>query len=220
MHKTLLGSTAIVGSGLLLLAACEPQPEANATNATAEPAAERPVAPQQDTLPAEPGVEQQLAGWPQEHQEVAREMMEQYGEPDQIGEHRIIWQNSGPWNETVIFREEVQHDFPMPHPDFMTQSIDYDVPPEMFSELARFTGSIYPDRTAGTLTAKCDKEGPNFLSVNLANDIIAGERTVEEARDFYADAIQRDMDGEEVPYMMELQFEPHTDTGDPDQAVM
>ena len=53
---------------------------------------------------------------------------------------------------------------------------------DQLDELARFNGSLVAERTRGTLTARCDSEAMNFLAINLANDIVTGKRTVEEAR--------------------------------------
>jgi hypothetical protein len=60
-------------------------------------------------------------------------------------------------------------------------TIDYD-------EVAKFDGSVYPDRTKGEASAMCHKEAMTFLSLNLLNDIATGKRSVEDAKLFYAQA--------------------------------
>jgi hypothetical protein len=45
------------------------------------------------------------------------------------------------------------------------------------------------------MAARCDKEAANFLALNLAHDILTGERTVDEARAFYGDTMQAVMGG-------------------------
>ena len=64
----------------------------------------------------------------------------------------------------------------------VSQTINYDVPPEKLPELAEFDGSLIVYRTAGQVTASCDNESANFLAVNLMHDIVTGRRTAEEAR--------------------------------------
>lgn len=162
-----------------------------------------------------------LRTWPAKSAEVARSAMEAYGQPDEVAESMLIWHNSGPWKMTVAHRDPVQHDFPVPHPDLLEQFIDYEVPPEMFDELAMYDGSVVAERTRGVMSARCDKIGANFLAINLAHDIVAGTRTVEEARSFYAEAIKKAMDGEMHDYMKGFQFElPRGPTGDADTSVL
>lgn len=54
------------------------------------------------------------------------------------------------------------------------------------------------------------KEGANFLALNLANDVIESERTVDEARAYCAQTIQKVKQGEEPEYAQDLQFETQT----------
>ena len=56
------------------------------------------------------------------------------------------------------------------------------MPPEKFSELAKFDGSLIVERTAGEVSARCDMEATNFLALNMMHEIVSGKRTAEEAR--------------------------------------
>ena len=56
------------------------------------------------------------------------------------------------------------------------------MPPEKFSELAKFDGSLIVERTAGEVSARCDMEATNFLALNMMHEIVSGKRTDEEAR--------------------------------------
>lgn len=159
--------------------------------------------------------------WPETSREVAQTMMDKYGEPDEQTPSRLIWNNTGPFNHTIVYRDEVQHDFPMPHKDVLEQIINYDVPVDMFDDLARYDGSVIAERTKGTLAARCDKEGANYLALNLANDIIEGKRNVDEAREYYANAIMKMMQGEKDDYLTGLQFKaPNRNVNNPDKTVL
>jgi hypothetical protein len=161
-----------------------------------------------------------IAGWPEKPREVAMKLISQYGEPDAVTADRLIWQNKGPWKETIAYREEVPHDFPKPHTDLLEQSINYRVPPDKFDELAEYDGSVIAGRTNGTLAARCDKEEMNFLAINLANDVATGKKSVSEARKLYADTVTAFMKGEKPPYVQKLQFDPpKTATGDRDKPA-
>jgi hypothetical protein len=123
--------------------------------------------------------------------------------------------------KTVIYDEATTHNFPMTHPDVMQQWINMSVPADMFDELAEYDGSVVVNRTEGLISARCDKEGANFLAINLAHDIVEGNRTVEEARDFYAETIKKVMDGETPEYTQGFIFEPiNEDISNPDESVI
>lgn len=165
-----------------------------------------------------------IARWPEEPRKIAAEMIEKYGQPTGVTPDRLIWTRfegeDQPWTEIILRREKIEHHFPMPHNDYLEQVISYQVPADKFDELAEYDGSVIAERTRGTLSARCDKEAANYLALNLAHDIVTGNMTVEQARQFYADAIRKFKAGETPRYMRELTFEPQPNAGDPDEAVI
>ncbi len=162
-----------------------------------------------------------LSNWPAKAQEVAKKMIDKYGQPAEVTASMLVWHNTGPWKRTIIYRDEVMHQFPMSHPDLLEQFIDYRVPVGKFSDLAAYDGSVIVERTKGEISARCDKEEANFLALNLAHDIVTGKRTVEEARRFYAETIKALMAGQKPAYTQKLQFEmPKGNTADPDKPAM
>lgn len=164
-----------------------------------------------------------LSAWPKGSADAARTMIRQYGAPDEVTPTMLVWNDNGPWKRTIVSREEVAHDFPVPHTDMVEQFIDYRVPPDKFDELAAYDGSVIVERTKGELSARCGKEAMNFLALNLAVDIIDGKKDVAEARRFYAETAQRTMTAmknkQPLPaYTSGLLFEvPDGGTADPDQ---
>lgn len=160
-----------------------------------------------------------IQGWPQKSQEVATDMMTKYGPPAEVTGTMLVWHNNGPWKKTILHKEPIQHDFPMPHVDLLEQFINYSVPAGRFDDLARYDGSVVVARTAGEMSARCDKEGANFLALNLANDVVMGRKNVEEARSYYALAIKEMMQGKIDPYLKGLQFSPMSDTKFADQPA-
>jgi hypothetical protein len=161
-----------------------------------------------------------IASWPAKPKEVASDTIAKYGQPDGVTDSRLVWQNKGPWKEIILYRDEVPHQWPMPHTDLLEQSINYKPDPEKFDDLAQFDGSVIAERTKGTLAARCDKEEMNFLAVNLANDVVTGRRSVSEARKFYEETAMAFKKGEKRPYTQRLQFEPpRTAAGDPDRPA-
>lgn len=108
------------------------------------------------------------------------------------------------------------------HTDYITNYIDYQVPIEKYVELGRFDGSVIPYRTRGEVSARCDNEAANFLSMNLMHDIVTGRRTVEEARKEFAEQTAAWVLNRPAPYTEKLHFATpdRKETGDPDEAVM
>jgi hypothetical protein len=159
--------------------------------------------------------------WPMESRKAAMATIEKYGPPQEATATTLMWRGNGPWKFTRIDINETRHDFPAPHIDVMEQAIDYRVSPEAADELARYDGSVYVDRTQGMLSARCDKEGANFLALNLANDIITKRRDVADARQYYARAIKAFMStGQMDPYMQGLRFPvAKGGQGDPDRPA-
>ncbi|HYZ26359.1 MAG TPA: hypothetical protein VE597_05590 [Geminicoccaceae bacterium] len=159
--------------------------------------------------------------WPEAAREAANEMMEEYGAPDEATASLLLWHNDGPWRRTVVYREEAQHNFPAPHRDVLEQFIPYRVPVDKFDDLAAFDGNVLVDRTKGLMSARCAGEGGNFLSLNLAYEIIQGNKDVESARAAYAQAMKARKEGNTPEIMQRLMFEiPRDDTADPDQALI
>lgn len=148
-----------------------------------------------------------VSDWPESARSAANQMVDKYGEPDEITPTRLIWRENGPWTETVLHKDVATHRFPMEHEDTLRQTIPYQVPPDKFDELAEFDGSVIVERTSGTVSAMCDREEANFLALNLANDIVNERITVEEAREQYAEIIQGLMEGEEHPYTQGFEFD-------------
>jgi hypothetical protein len=161
-RRLLLQAVATAGAGAL-------------TGGSARAAA--PAQPDQST------VADLIEDWPQESRAAAQEMLRKYGAPQEASATQLRWQDNRPWTRTVVHKAAVEHDFPTKHADVLEQTVPYRVPLNFFEALATFNGSVVPDRTRGELTARCDREGTNILALNLAHDIIRGQKTVAQARE-------------------------------------
>lgn len=172
--------------------------------------------------PTAESVNAMIAEWPESARMAAAEMMQKYGPPEIAVATHLMWRDNGPWLWTRIDNHETQHEFPAHHTDVMEQAINYRVRPDMFDELAAYDGSVHVRRTEGVMSARCDKEGANFLALNLANDVATGRRSVADARAYYARAIDTFMRTQQMdPYMQQLQFDPArgNQTADRDMGV-
>jgi hypothetical protein len=159
-----------------------------------------------------------ITGWPAVSKEVAQMMIDKYGDPQGITPDMLVWNNNGPWKRTIVSREPVMHNFPTPHPDLLEQVIHYKVPVAKYDDMAAYDGSVILERTKGEMSARCDKEGANFLALNLANDVATGKKDSQQARTYYTQAIKTFKEtGELDPYMKGFVFDvPGGGTEDPD----
>lgn len=149
--------------------------------------------------PAEAGagdVEKATAGWPEASKMAAKKMSEKYGAPAEMTATMLVWNASGPFKRTIVYNHEVEHLFPVKHTDVMEQVVDLSVPPEKVDDLAAYDGSVVVDRTQGEISARCDKEEANILALNLAQEVISGKKTTQQARKTYADTVKMLMAGE------------------------
>lgn len=164
-------------------------------------------------------VEKLTEGWPKASREAIRSMTDKYGPPAAVTADAAIWGRTGPWKRTIVFREEVPHQFPMAHSDVMQQWVDYRAPVEKYDELAAYDGSVVLERTSGEMSARCDKEAANFLALNLADEVARGERSVEDARKMYGEQVKAMMAKQPAPYTERLMFDAGANAGDPDKAL-
>jgi hypothetical protein len=133
----------------------------------------------------------------------------------------LIWHKRGAWKRIVASKIFYQHDFPVPHTDSVESVIDYRVPPDKFSAVVAFDGSVIAERTAGEVSARCHDEEANLLALNLMHDIVTGAKTVEEARTYYGKEFADYRRKKPTPYMEKLHFIPDkSGAADADERIL
>jgi hypothetical protein len=162
-----------------------------------------------------------IRDWPAAPKAVGEALLEHYGAPNEATPTKLLWYRTGPWARMELTADEIIHDFPTRHTDFLTQYVDYRIDPDKAAELVRFDGSVLIDRTAGQIGSRCDHEAFNILTINLAIEIMEGRRSVDDARELYSETAAAFVMGRDAPYAEGLRFEvPSEDTADPDEAVV
>lgn len=164
-----------------------------------------------------------IQGWPEESQEAAQLVIDARGDPDEVTPTQLTWlgERAAPWKRIVATRAFFEHKFPAPHNDSVESFLDYRVPVEHFTPLAEFDGSVICERTAGEMSARCHDEQANYLALNLAHEIVTGERTAQDARDYYAKEFLDARRKQPTPYMEGLRFTPSSGSAaDPDERVL
>jgi hypothetical protein len=163
-------------------------------------------------------VQRNLSGWPEMSIAVASDLITRYGLPKDSNAHSLTWYDNGPWKRTVLHREEIAHNFPYPHKDVLEQTVNYRVPLEKIVDLVKCNGSLVIDHTRGELAIHCNNEEANTLALNIADDIVKGDRTLEQALAYHAQVVRGVQIGEPETYPYKLRFKaprPAADTADP-----
>jgi len=95
--------------------------------------------------------------------------------------------------------------------DFLEHTISYNVPIDKIDDLIAYDASMTINKTQGEMSARCDLEGHNILTLNLAKDIIDGKSTVDKARVAFGENVKADFGGKHPAYVEQLQFTPPTE---------
>ncbi len=152
-------------------------------------------------------LEKTVANWPARPKLAVQTMRAKYGEPLEVTSETVTWHDEGPFKRITVSKTEVAHDFPKPHMDFIEHTVAYAVPVSKVDDLLAFDGSLTINRTAGELSARCDQEAHNILTLNMAHDVAQGIRTSREARNDFSQYVVDHMLGNNPPYAEKLQFE-------------
>ncbi|MBI3299867.1 MAG: hypothetical protein HYZ75_17010 [Elusimicrobia bacterium] len=152
-------------------------------------------------------VDEAISGWPASSRRTAELMMSKYGLPDRVSSGKLVWENSSPWKETTVYRIGTMHAFPLQHEDILRQSAAYEVPREKGPELERLDIGVSVERDYKGLSAVSDSEDGNFLAVNLAVEVLKGDKTPEQARETYSRAIMLSAEGKSSPYTQGFLFQ-------------
>ena len=176
----------------------------------------QPTSPMADRA----NVDRILTQWPERPRLGALMMIGTYGTPQEATPERFIWRDQGPYLRITVTRQEDAHDFPKPHVDFLEHTIAYRVPADKAAALFVFDGSLTYDRTTGELSARCDLESHNILTLNLAHDVVTGKRDAQDARAEFGKQVVADAKGQPAPYLAGLMFTPEKMVADPDKPVI
>ena len=114
------------------------------------------------------------ADWPLAARTVIEEIIDRYGEPNEMSADRLVWRYNSPWKRTVVYcRGRL----------VLEQAVEYRFPPTHIADIAQFSSNIVVRPIAEELIAVGDNERLNRILLNLAHDILIGVRTSEEARE-------------------------------------
>lgn len=147
-----------------------------------------------------------VRNWSKDLQAQARALIERYGKPTASDADSLTWSDNGPWRKTVLHREGFTHPMMGQTRDHLEQVVAYQVPEGKIADLQRFDKRIEVNRATDEMSSRADSESMNYLALNLADEIIRGERTVQGARAFARKVKMLEKAGKSSPYLEGLLF--------------
>jgi hypothetical protein len=138
-----------------------------------------------------------IRNWPELPRGAARALIAEYGQPNSFDDNSLVWHKKGPWQRIVVYRKGR---------DILEQSIFYDVPAAKIAALKRFDRRLNFDPATGQLSSREESENRNYLALNLADEIVTGKRSPDEARAFYRKTLKLSASGKVSPYMYGFLF--------------
>jgi len=162
------------------------------------------VSASRSATPAERSREEQarrvISVWPVVSQRTAELVLEKFGAPDLAISDRLVWYDNGAWKITTVYRDQREH------LDVLEQTIGYRVPQEKVPALAKLDLALRISRDNRSLSAVSESEETNILALNLADEVVRGKRSPEDARAFYLKTVVQWNAGKSSPYMKNLLF--------------
>ena len=161
----------------------------------------------------------EISHWPVASQRIANQMSQRYGEPNESTPNTLAWYKVHPFKRIIVYREQVPHNFPIPHEDVIEHVISFKIPLNKAGELIKFNGSIKFDRTSGEISARSENEAMNLLALNMAYDIITNKKNFTDARSVYGKLEVDYLQGNKNLLTQSLQFFTHKNAADPDTTT-
>jgi len=136
--------------------------------------------------------------WSPEPRIIARQVMEKYGPPQAVLADRLVWNAHRPWKRIAVYDASGAP---------LEQVVDYDGPVYKLEKPLLFPYGSRVDAFNGELSARGSSEEINRLALNLADDVIHGRRTPQDAYRFYLRTVDLAVAGKSSPYLDHLRFE-------------
>ncbi len=127
-----------------------------------------------------------LDAWPEETRHLARELLDTHGEPDEVTATRFIWYNRDPWLELTVYREFIEHSFPIAHLDAVEGTLYFNASAKAREAVSQFNGNISFNATRHTMSLLCKNEPTILLLANYAYFICKKVITPQKARTEFA----------------------------------
>lgn len=132
------------------------------------------------------------------------ELIDKYGDPDVIDSSKggvAIWKKNTLhsrghcWERVEIHDEQIPHNLPGPHVDFMYTWYKLNVPKNKITDVRALSDSITYDPLKKLIRARCHFSGANTATLLLAKLIANNKITIDEAKKAYGPYILSTLKG-------------------------
>lgn len=134
-----------------------------------------------------------------------RALLERYGVPDDVTPNQVTWDRRGAWKRTVVWNQAPVYRVPTDLA-VMEQTVDYRLDLMQTVKLLAFSDGLVIDLAHGELSSRAGNEGINYLTLNLADEIVRGVKTVPQAQAAYTRTLALTAAGKSSPYVEKLLF--------------
>lgn len=134
-----------------------------------------------------------------------RALLERYGVPDDVTPNQLTWDRRGTWKRTVVWNQAPVYRAPADLA-VMEQTVDYRLDLMQTVQLLAFSDGLVIDLAHGELSSRAGNEGINYLTLNLADEIVRGVKTVPQAQAAYTRVLALTAAGKTSPYTEKLLF--------------
>lgn len=134
-----------------------------------------------------------------------RQLLEEYGTPDDVTPSRLTWYHHGDWKRTVVRNREPVYRSPA-DVAVIEQTVDYPLTQAQAIKLLTFSDDLQIDLRRGELSSRSNREELNYLTLNLADEIARGDKSVAEAKTAFIRQLELSAAGKSSPYTGGLLF--------------
>jgi hypothetical protein len=148
--------------------------------------------------------------WGAQSSAAGRKLLDEYGPPDDATVNKLTWDHRGGWKRTIVwnFSGFQRHRIYSASGKLavMEQTVDYPLTFAQSVSLQSFSGDLIVDAARGELSSCAGSEALDYLTLNLADEIVRGAATVPQARETYARVVELTAAGKSSPYTDGLLF--------------
>lgn len=134
-----------------------------------------------------------------------RELLARYGLPDDATPNRLTWNRRGAWRRTTVWNRPTVYRS-LADMAVIEQTVDYPLDSAKAADLLAFSDDLVVDLARGELSSRAARQELNCLTLNLADEIVRGVKTVPEARDARARIAALAAAGKTSDYTRGLRF--------------
>ena len=143
-----------------------------------------------------------IEGWPQANKQAAEAMIEKYGQPDSTIGDRLEWYHRGQFKRIAVDGRAAPN-------VAVENTVAYQAPNG--SGLLDLEAVVTPNNDMAELTSCGRNESANVLALNLADGVMHGRMSADQAREQNAKTLKLEKSGKSSPAAQKVQFQTRVD---------